>query len=366
MPRSAALILLRKRRAEILLKVHHVYQIQLRACVSMYKILSQPSFMAYQSRVSVPRSDRLDISSLVDEICQHRFRFTFREIQRMIVAMHLPSSVTVNRVTFKTYTAFAMLLRRLAYPVDLDRIAVEFGYDRTSTGLIINFMATLLCSKYESFLELWPGLDQSKVQSYADAITNCDDAITNIWGFLDGTKRPIARPQVNQRDSYSGDKKFHAQSYQAVMAPDGLFVSLIGPFLGCYNDLNLLEQSHLEQQIANLVNVGGQTLMLYGDLIYQGQSLVMAGYQDPVSVADADYNDFMGSMRVSVETGFGRVTQLFTFLDFKRMMRTGLSPTAAYYLVSVLLTNCYTCLSGNSLHRFPNVAPPSLERYLNP
>ncbi|KAJ8914011.1 hypothetical protein NQ315_012034 [Exocentrus adspersus] len=54
----------------------------------------------------------------------------------------------------------------------------------------------------------------------------------------------------------------------------------------------------------------------------------------------------MRAMRISVEWGFGKVIQLFAFLDFRKNQKLLLQNLSNLYRVAVLLTNCHTCLYG--------------------
>ena len=53
-----------------------------------------------------------------------------------------------------------------------------------------------------------------------------------------------------------------------------------------------------------------------------------------------------------MEWGFGKISQLFAYLDFKKNLK-------------LLLINCHTCLYGSVTSSFFNVEPPSLEVYLS-
>ena len=64
----------------------------------------------------------------------------------------------------------------------------------------------------------------------------------------------------------------------------------------------------------------------------------------------------MSQVRVSVEWGFGKICQIFAYLDFK--------PVGKYYLVGTILINCHTCLYGSVTSSFFNLEPPPLEVYL--
>ncbi|CAB4034506.1 Hypothetical predicted protein, partial [Paramuricea clavata] len=64
---------------------------------------------------------------------------------------------------------------------------------------------------------------------FANAIHNHGAALTNCWGFVDGTVRPIARPDQHQRTVYNGHKRVHAIKFQSVVPHNGLITNLYGP-----------------------------------------------------------------------------------------------------------------------------------------
>ena len=73
----------------------------------------------------------------------------------------------------------------------------------------------------------------------------------------------------------------------------------------------------------------------------------------------------MRSLRVTVEWGFGKVIQIFAFLDyFKKNQKLLWQQVSRMYKVAVLLTNCHTCLYGGNNSQYFNINPPQLEEYL--
>ena len=74
-------------------------------------------------------------------------------------------------------------------------------------------------------------------------------------------------------------------------------------------------------------------------------------------------NAIMSEVRVSVEHGFGKVMQNWSYIGFRNGLKIGLSPVGAYYMVSVLLTNIHTCLRGSQTSAQFEINPPSLEEY---
>jgi len=80
-------------------------------------------------------------------------------------------------------------------------------------------------------------LSLQRLQLYAAAVTatvGVQELV--IWGFIDGTVRPIARPLVRQEDYYSGHKGYYGLKFQSIVTPDGFISSLYGPELGPKGD----------------------------------------------------------------------------------------------------------------------------------
>ena len=72
-------------------------------------------------------------------------------------------------------------------------------------------------------------LQPEALETYAQAITNKGAALTNCFGFVDGTVRQISRPGKNQRMVYNGHKRVHALKFQSVAIPNGIIANLYGP-----------------------------------------------------------------------------------------------------------------------------------------
>lgn len=53
-------------------------------------------------------------------------------------------------------------------------------------------------------------LSPASLQTYANAVYAKGAVLENFFGFVDGTIRPIARPDENQRVVYNGHKRVHA------------------------------------------------------------------------------------------------------------------------------------------------------------
>jgi len=53
-------------------------------------------------------------------------------------------------------------------------------------------------------------------EQFAEAIHEKGAPLTQCWGFIDGTSRPICRPVRNQRIMYSGHKRIHCLKFQVL------------------------------------------------------------------------------------------------------------------------------------------------------
>lgn len=148
------------------------------------------------------------------------------------------------------------------------------------------------------------------------------------------------------------------------MCPNGIIVSLHGPYEGCRHDAGILRESQLYSHLEKLVGEG--VFVLYGDPAYPLRPLLMKPYCGArISATQAEFNKSMSAVRQAVEWGFGKVVNEFAFVDLKKNQKLLLQDLAAQYRSAVILTNAHTCLYGSQTIDYFNVAPPSLEEYLN-
>ena len=77
-----------------------------------------------------------------------------------------------------------------------------------------------------------------------------------------------------------------------------------------------------------------------------------------------DDNRRMSKVRECVEWGFGKIVNLWAFLDLKKNLQIFSSPVSTYYTDMANLTNCHTCFYGGQTASHFKCMPPSLEEYL--
>lgn len=266
--------------------------------------------------------------------------------------------------------AICIFLTRLAYPLRLHDIIQSYGRSQAFISSICTDIVIHITRRFKSLLEWDPDrLTVAKLQEFADVIEQRSGA-DRIWGFLDGTLKPICRPSEDQRLYYSGHKHFHGFKYLGVITPDGLFASLYGPVVGSRGDWFLWRSSGLEDRILRqFVEAGNpERLFLYGDPAFTGSEVTMGSYRRPrggmLSRRQQDFNTEMSKHRISVEHGFGDVANHWMKTSTHLNNRIGSAPVAAYYLAAVLMTNILNCMrGGNQVAKFFGYSPPSLDEY---
>ena len=163
----------------------------------------------------------------------------------------------------------------------------------------------------------------------------------------------------------------HTFNFQAIVTPDGILSSLMGPFVGKRSDWGMVRDTHLEEYLKKL-NCGQlpeDRLFLYGDPAYQGCWGIMGAYKShigrPITSDQKRFNIYMSKLRIEVEHAFAIYANSWQLFTKKSIMKIGSSPATAYYLVAVLLSNITNCLQGNKTSKWLNVVPPTLDEYLH-
>ena len=110
----------------------------------------------------------------------------------------------------------------------------------------------------------------------------------------------------------------------------------------------------------------GEPYVIYGDPAYGVTRNILVPFRGAHLTDDQQaFNSQMSKVRSSVEWGFGKIIQYFSYLDFNKNLKVLLQPVAKFYLVGALVTNCHTCLYGSLTSTYFNVDPPSLDVYLS-
>ena len=322
-----------------------------------------------QSRPLFPfwKFDHFTIDNWDEAECYIDLRFHKSHLQSLLQCLQIPDRIVCpQRTTCNGMEGLCILLRKLAYPCRYTDMAVRFGRNPTELCLIYNAVLNFVYDTHHHRLENWeqPFLDAEHLASYANAISNCGAPLQNCFGFIDGTVRPIARPNKYQRVMYNGHKRVHAIKLQSVVIPNGLIANLSGPYEGKRHDSTMLYESGLIPNLRQYALHNGNPFCLYGDPAYPlGVHLQGPFKERQLTDQMRAYNKAMSSARVSVEWLFGCISNYFQFVDFKKQQKLNLSSVGKTYVVCALLQNAMTCLYGNIVSRKFELAPPSMEEY---
>ena len=245
-----------------------------------------------------------------------------------------------------------------------------FGKSAGWLSAVFNDAVTFLVEEFTPLLQWHPQLTYSRLQVYADAVEEVG-GYRGIWGFVDGTFRGFCKPSKGdeaQRAVYNGHKRQHGQVWQAVVTPDGLVSSLVGPFLGPTNDWTMWRRSGCEEAARSSMGCH-EVLYLYGDPAYRCSYGVMPPFTHPrgrryLSREKQDFNRSLATVRIAVENAFGQTQQLWTYTAFSKGLSANKQLVAAYFAVAILLSDCHTCIRGNSISKRFLVTPPLVESYL--
>ena len=124
-----------------------------------------------------------------------------------------------------------MLLKRMSFPRRYSDMIYRFGRTVPVLSMVTNQVVDYIYQAHGQKIKQWNNrlLNPAALQTYADAIERRGAALDNCFGFVDGTVRPICRPNEHQRTVYNGHKRGHALKFQSVTIPSGPIANLYGP-----------------------------------------------------------------------------------------------------------------------------------------
>jgi hypothetical protein len=247
------------------------------------------------------------LDDYTDDWCHEFLRFSRQEIRFILPFIRLDLCAYRFRYNPSPETAFCLLLYKLSWPHRLKDTLNLFGRSRAWQSSVFNDTMLHLVSRYRDML-YWDHerLNLETLRRYALAIERYS-TYPNIWGFIDGTIRPMCRPGIiEQRFWYTGYKKLFGFKFQGISTPDGLITSLAGPTTAKDGDWALWHESDIETVLRNLF-VGvedGTESVLYGDPAYVGSYGVIGAYVRqpgrPLTDAQSAFNRELSSIRITI------------------------------------------------------------------
>ena len=260
-------------------------------------------------------------------------------------ALRIPEKmVGLSRVSWTGLEGLLVVLRRLSYPCRLGELSDEFGRSLPDLSRIFNSTLMWIWRRWSGQVQdpfTKAHFTPARLRADRAAIYRKSGVDLRIWGFIDGTVRPMCRPRVHQRMFYNEHKRVHALKFQAVTTPDGLICHLYGPVVGSRHDAGVLAESGLLPQLQQHMQLpAGPPYALFGDPAYPLSPHLQKAYAGAaLTQQQTTLNTDMAAVRQSVEWSLGDITVMWAFVDFKKNLKIGWQPLALYYMVAALLTN---------------------------
>ena len=175
---------------------------------------------------------RFSLQDTNEAECKANFRVEKHHITRLQDALQIPAMFKCDQGTVSDGTeGLCILLKRFAYPCRFSDMIPIFGRPVPEICMINNTVMDWVYDNHRHRIMDWNQnvLSAIQLERYAEVIFNKGAPLSNCFGFVDGTVRPISRPGECQRLVYNGHKRVHGLKFQSVVVPNGLIAHLYGP-----------------------------------------------------------------------------------------------------------------------------------------
>jgi len=343
----------------------------------------------------------ITIDSFEDDEIRIYFRFeTKAQLRELITGFQIPDLIHIER-TRCTYTADEFLLTslyRLHRPTTLsdpffrDRIGLSYQHVSEVFNEFLKFME-----------EKWGYLLTDNMQFWLPYLPACAQAINNrcmeckwhcpfppstlvgglrVFGFIDNTLNATCRPgggperdganaprndPLIQQEFYSGWKKLHGIKWQTIDLPNGMnfHVFCVGSLRR--NDLESLEESRVNEKLQNLQL--GQELqwVVCGDsaYVFVSDSHILARHNNahntPREILE---NRALSSCRETIEWDYGNVGTMWSYVDYKKILKLRQMPVKKTYFVAMLLRNAHVTMNGCNTSKTYKLNPPTFQTWV--
>ena len=115
---------------------------------------------------------------------------------------------------------------------------------------------------------------------------------------------------MDQRELYSGHKKYHGFKFQTITTSDSLISSLFGPIVARHGDWFVFKESDLNVKVLPLFENLNKVahLYIYEDPAYTCSDISMGAYRRPchgdLTKAQHEFNTAISRRRIEVEHSF--------------------------------------------------------------
>ena len=180
--------------------------------------------------------ERFTLQDKSEAECKADFPFEKYNIPLLVDVLGLPDEIKCKQGTICDSTeGLCIVLKRLAYPCRYNDLISIYGRPVPEISMISNTVTDFTFEHHgRRISELnHTILNHHSLQTYAEAVSDKGAAFDNCFGFVDGTVRPICRPNTNQRIVYNGQKRMHSLKFQSIAIPNRLIANLYGPVGKC-------------------------------------------------------------------------------------------------------------------------------------
>lgn len=156
-----------------------------------------------------------------DHECLAEFRVRKRDITLLAEALQIPDWIVCSQRSKAEGTeALCMLLKRFVYPTRYSDMIPRFSRPVPVLSMVTNELLDQIYALHSHRIITWNPtiLDPPSLERYAQTISERGWPLQNCFGFIDGTVRPIARPDKHQRILYK-KKGVQALKFQSLALP---------------------------------------------------------------------------------------------------------------------------------------------------
>ena len=174
---------------------------------------------SHNPEFSYCRPNKFDLQTVPEPECLSNFRFAKTDIPILAEVLGLPDIFRCHqRTTVEKLEGFCILLRRLAFSCQYGDMIPMFNWPAPELSMIANEVLDFIFENHNHRLTQGDErlLSPANLQIYADAIDRKGAALENCFGFVDGTVRPVRRPNKHQRIVYNCYKRVHSLKFQSV------------------------------------------------------------------------------------------------------------------------------------------------------
>ena len=249
-----------------------------------------------------------------------KYRFRLDDLARVVAALEVPEEFsTTSGHKFSGEEAVLLLLWRFRSSDGANSFTLETGRNEAAISECVQYLVEHIHARFPHLIDersftAWA----PKFAEFAAAFRRWGVPIPNLIAFLDGKLWPVCRPGHWQRVLFSGHKRIHGVKTQGAVFPNGIQPYPYGAVDGSRHDSFVLRMSGIVDILRAACAPLGADYVLFGDSAYPVSRWLWAMYKGVMTPAQKAFNSDMSPARVTVEWGFGKIANLWPFLDYRK------------------------------------------------